>query len=221
MGTSGSACVACEVRPKAASAPFSQAGKARTQDSLTDTDASGRSSVHSSSGNPRTPWDKELRGAIERRKDCYLEAPQAELGNTFDFTITLKKEKPDDRLGIAVTHCGDHLCVKELYGKSVVERYNEEATSTGGDSIQVGDLIYEVNSAAGSDKTLVSALLETHDTTVLYVRRPVPVSPKSPKGGGFGSSPRGSARGSPRGSARGGSRASLTQAQKDPAKVEN
>mmetsp|Transcript_5280 Transcript_5280/g.12721 ORF Transcript_5280/g.12721 Transcript_5280/m.12721 type:complete len:209 (-) Transcript_5280:21-647(-) len=123
------------------------------------------------------PWSKQLQGALQRRKDCILEAPLAEVGAAYEFAVSLRRDNPTVRMGIAVTHCGDHLCVKELFSRSLIEKYNKHASAVGGDVLEIGDLIFAVNNVAGTDKQLVEELLEQRAETVLCVKRAEPPSP--------------------------------------------
>merc|ERR1719362_185707 len=64
-------------------------------------------------------------------------------GKTEEFNVTVRKQGPDERLGMDVKHLGDRLEVTRIFPEGAVIRMNQASPKT---ALKLGDVILKVNS---------------------------------------------------------------------------
>mmetsp|Transcript_39163 Transcript_39163/g.77529 ORF Transcript_39163/g.77529 Transcript_39163/m.77529 type:complete len:128 (+) Transcript_39163:47-430(+) len=72
-----------------------------------------------------------------------------------ELDVTIRKQGPDEKLGMDVKHLVDRLEVTKIFPDFAVNRANQASPKT---ALRVGDVIVQVNSTHGNDARMVAEI---------------------------------------------------------------
>eukprot|EP00929_Paragymnodinium_shiwhaense_P009283 TRINITY_DN113397_c0_g1_i1.p1 TRINITY_DN113397_c0_g1~~TRINITY_DN113397_c0_g1_i1.p1 ORF type:complete len:172 (-),score=55.35 TRINITY_DN113397_c0_g1_i1:139-654(-) len=85
--------------------------------------------------------------------------------------VVVQKKHREDELNIDVKHVWGRLVVHKIFGGGAVDRANQDLRRRGLDSLEIGDVIVEINGKS-SDATMVKECQQQTELRIIAYRRP-------------------------------------------------
>jgi len=105
-----------------------------------------------------------------QREQASASASFETTGKTREIRVTVRRGSVHEHLGLHVRHAGARLVIVALHSDAAVCRSSADSVAGGGDGLEVGDVIVQINGVSGNVEAMLQECKEK-DTLVVHALR--------------------------------------------------
>lgn len=117
---------------------------------------------------PVVPREDSLK---KQQETCDDSAPVLHQPKEQVVEVVVRKQGPNDKLGMDVKHMKGKLIVMQIFPGGAIERANNENKAIGGDALEIGDTIMQVNDVSDKDTTMVAECQRANELRITAERK--------------------------------------------------